>query len=95
MTAELKGCFCPSRREGGPDSPDEGRNLDGSLYVFSIITVLNCFSQHVQFMFQFQILLKKKAQGLIIKIVPVFKKVKDLLKTMALSDIFLKFWKHF
>lgn len=46
-------------------------------------------------MFQFQILLKKKAQGLIIKIVPVFKKVKDLLKTVALSDIFLKFWKHF
>lgn len=46
-------------------------------------------------MFQFQILLKKKAQGLIIKIVPVFKKVKDLLKTVALSDFFWNFGNTF
>lgn len=46
-------------------------------------------------MFQFQILLKRGYKVLFIKIVLVFKKVKVLLKTGALSDIFLKFWKHF
>lgn len=60
MTAELRVYLCPSPREGGPISPDSRRNLGTSLRMFSVSTVLNRFCQHIQFMFQFQILLKRR-----------------------------------